>query len=209
MLGGDGSGRQCASQGSRFSRPLSPLSDQRTETTSHTGGRPPAVQGATPPRGWYSPLPLLNRVPSSIVARVPCELSDPLRRGEVTTVVATARAPEKSDALRIALRERSLAISVGASELAQVPWPAACPLVVEVKDGELRIPASTIALRTGAPGEMPIVTGLFSQLDLRPEKRRRSRLRRGTTRRRPPSGSALQAPWPWPWRSSPSGSSPQ
>ena len=82
------------------------------------------------------------------------------------SILATARRPEQTQALRIALRGNSLRIDVGASEIARVPWPATCPLVVEARGFELRLLGRTFPLQTGTPGEMPIVTGLFSQLDL-------------------------------------------
>jgi hypothetical protein len=128
---------------------------------------PPELPRSTPKQGWYAPLPLLNRVPASIVVRIPCGLSNALRRRPESTVIATARRPGKSDALRIALRGRSLGIDLGATEVARLPWPAACPLVVQLKDGQLRLADRTILLHTETPGEMPIVTGLFSELDLR------------------------------------------
>jgi hypothetical protein len=91
----------------------------------------------------------------------------PLGNEDDTTVLATARRPAESGGLRIALRNRSVAVEIGGVEAARAPWPSACPLTLEVSDGTLRVGGRAVRLSTGAPGEMPIVTGLFTELDLR------------------------------------------
>ena len=129
---------------------------------------PPATLPAeSPQRGFYAPLPLLNRVPSSIELQLPCELAAPLRDVRPVLVLATARRAETAGALRIVRVDDALRISVGALEIAELPWPASCPLRVEVADGELRLPSRAVRLRTGTLENMPIVTGLFTGLDLR------------------------------------------
>jgi len=132
---------------------------------------PPTLPSSAPARGWYAPLPLLNRVPSSIVVWLPCALAPPLRDDAPVTIIATARHPERTDALWIALRGKSLNVGVGESEIARLPWPTACPLRMEMRDGELRLPGRTLELRTGTLADMPIVTGLFSNLDLQAGER--------------------------------------
>lgn len=128
---------------------------------------PPSVLPAeTPDRGWYAPLPLLNRVPASIVLRVPCGLAPPLVRDGQVRVLATARRPRQAGAFWIEQASDSLRAGVGTSELAAVPWPASCPLHLEVTEGELRLPDRVVPLDTGALDDMPIVTGLFTTLDL-------------------------------------------
>jgi len=128
---------------------------------------PPAtLPGERPERGFYAPLPLLNRVPSSIEVTLPCGLAPPLRDARRVTVLATARRAETAAALRIVRGDEALRISVGASS-AELPWPVSCPLRVEVADGELRLPGRAVRLRTGTLENMPIVTGLFTDLDLR------------------------------------------
>ena len=82
-------------------------------------------------------------------------------------VLATARRAQTAGALRIVRVNDALRISVGASEIAEVPWPESCPLRVEVADGELRLPGRAVRLRTGALENMPILTGLFTGLDIR------------------------------------------
>jgi len=129
---------------------------------------PPAISPVQAPRdGWYAPLPLLNGVPASIDVRLPCHLSPPLRADGSATVLATARRPRAAEALWIVQEATTLRIQVGVSEIAAVPWPASCPLRVEVADGEIRLPTEVTGLRTGTLDDMPIVTGLFTNLDLR------------------------------------------
>ncbi len=132
---------------------------------------PPPVQAAeTPSKGWYAPLPLLNRVPSSIEVNLPCGLSRPLRSEGPVTVLATARRPRATGALQITQEGRILRIAVGRSQIGSVPWPASCPLDIEVADGEVRLPSGRTKLRTETLDDMPIVTGLFTNLDLRSGK---------------------------------------
>jgi len=129
---------------------------------------PPATLPAeSPERGFYAPLPLLNRVPASIEVQLPCGLAPPLRDARPVTVLATARRAETAGALRIAGVDDALRISVGASDVAELPWPTSCPLRVEVADGELRLPSRAVSLQTQTLDDMPIVTGLFTGLDLR------------------------------------------
>ena len=129
---------------------------------------PPATLPAErPAQGFYAPLPLLNRVPSSIELTLPCGLSPPLRDARPVKVLATARRTQTDGALRLVRAGDVLRISVGASEVAELPWPTSCPLRIEVANGELRLPGRTVPLRTGTLEDMPIVTGLFTGLDLR------------------------------------------
>ena len=128
---------------------------------------PPATMPVDrPARGFYAPLPLLNRVPASLKVMIPCNLAPALRRSEPTTVLATARRTSAAGALRIVLRDKKLGIAIGDSELAGLTWPESCPLRFEVADGELRMPGRTVGLETGTLENMPIVTGLFTGLDL-------------------------------------------
>jgi hypothetical protein len=137
----------------------------RGESAEYTW--PPATLPAgTPSEGWYAPLPLLNRVPASVDVRMPCTLSPALPSDGPITVLATARRPETADALRIVLDGDSLRIRVGEQEAARMPWPGSCPLGVEISGGMLHLPGRDVALRTETLEDMPIVTGLFTGLDL-------------------------------------------
>jgi hypothetical protein len=114
--------------------------------------------------GWYAPLPLANRVPASLDVRVPCGLSPALRPGRAT-VLGTARKPG-AQALQITLAGRELRIAAGERALKRIPWPASCPLLIRVSGGKLRVHGTVERLRLPTLGEMPVVTGLFSTLDL-------------------------------------------
>jgi arabinosyltransferase B len=128
---------------------------------------PAAIPQEAPRKGWYTPLPLLNRVPSSLEVKLPCGLSQPLGRAGRTVLLSTTRRSQDSGGLQILLVADSIQIRVGRSDVASVPWPASCPLLVDVRAGRLRTASRDVALHTGAPDEMPIVTGLFTGLDLR------------------------------------------
>ena len=130
---------------------------------------PPArVPAAAPLLGWYAPLPLLNRVPSSIDVDVPCELAPPIDETRPSvTVVATARQPRSKQALQVVLKDGAMQVEIGARQLASVPWPESCPLFIAVRSGTLTLSGERFQLKTGTLDDMPIVTGLFSSLDLR------------------------------------------
>jgi hypothetical protein len=137
------------------------------EVRSEYAWPPTELPEETPTTGWYSPLPLLNRVPFSLDLRVPCNLAPSLTSRGSATVLATARRPNDPAALRVLLARGELRIEIGQSELARLTWPSACPLAVRIEDGRLRLPDRAIRLETPALARMPIVTGLFTTLDLR------------------------------------------
>jgi hypothetical protein len=138
------------------------------ETKQATYRWPPREIPTTTPRaGWYTPLPLLNRVPEAIELTLPCGLSPPLRQRGRATVVSTARRPERSPALVASLGSERLVIETGGIERTSLPWPESCPLRLVVEDGELRLPGRTQRLELPTLDDMPIVTGLFTGLDLR------------------------------------------
>lgn len=124
------------------------------------------VPAGTGTAGWYAPLALLNRVPESIDVRLPCAVTRREGSSGPVTMFSTARRPEQADALRIVWSDRSVRISAGREELARAAWPDACPLDVQIRGGELRLPARTIRLGLSTLDHMPVVTGLFSGLDL-------------------------------------------
>jgi hypothetical protein len=68
--------------------------------------------------------------------------------------------------LRITLAGPELKIAAGDRAFARIRWPASCPLVIRVSNGELRFQAAAEPLQLPTLGEMPVVTGLFSTLDL-------------------------------------------
>ena len=142
---------------------LGPARDVRS-TYVWPGATLPAGTGTA---GWYAPLALLNRVPGSIDVRLPCAAARPEGSRGPVTMLSTARRPERANALRIVWSDRSVRVSAGRQELARAPWPEACPLDLQIRGGELRLPSRTIKLRLSTLDRMPVVTGLFSGLDLR------------------------------------------
>lgn len=81
-------------------------------------------------------------------------------------MLSTARRPEQVNALRIVWSNGSVRVSAGRQELARAPWPDTCPLDLQIRDGELRLPSRMVKLRLSTLNHMPVVTGLFSGLDL-------------------------------------------
>ena len=129
-------------------------------------------------RGTYAPLPLLNRVPESLEFVLPCGHSPPKRDSPPLLAFATARNPSEAGGLEVTLQQGFVLVEVGGSEYAAAPWPAACPYRVRIADGVLRTSTGTSTkLRTDAPDNMPVVTGLFTRLDLTTEQRLRVSLR--------------------------------
>jgi len=135
---------------------------------------PRALPAGTPERLWYAPLPLSRHRPEALTARVPCVLPRRLRpSARRVTVLATARSPERANALAILREGDALAISVGGRPLARVPLP-----LVDTDQGcayEVRVEGNRWAVEGGPEnaalgGEleaMPVVFGFFSALDLR------------------------------------------
>src|SRR5919197_1588146 len=154
----------CAAATALFAAVVAAVGPAKGERSTYAWP-PPELPASSPQRGWYAPLPLLNRVPASIDVRVPCDLAPALHGARSPTVIATARHPRSVGALRISRQAGALRISVGTADVATVPWPTACPLDVVVADGQVRIPNRTISLETDTLDHMPIVTGLFTDLD--------------------------------------------
>ena len=130
---------------------------------------PPVVRTATPERGWYTSLPLLGRVPEELTVNLPCGLAPPVRPTSKILVFGTARRPTANAALRIVLEGDQLAVYVGAVDRYRVQWPQSCPLKVSIADGILETGSRRTALETGTH-DMPIVTGLFTTLDLQRDR---------------------------------------
>jgi hypothetical protein len=128
---------------------------------------PPALPADGGTVGWYAPLALLNRVPESIDVRIPCAVSRTKGSSGPVTMLSTAHHPERADALRIVWSDSSVLVGAGREELTRVRWPDACPLDLQIRDGKLQLPSRTIELKLATLGHMPVVTGLFSGLDLR------------------------------------------
>ena len=137
---------------------------------------PPATLPArTPDRAWYTPLLLTFHRPDEISATLPCALAPALPdAASPTTVLATARRPDNVEGLAVTRAGDRLEIAVGDRLLERVDVGA------ETLDGQecgyrLSIAGARWSLETGnghlvGQGRLeraPMVTGLFSSLDLR------------------------------------------
>ena len=143
---------------------IAAIGPARTEQATYAWP-PSPLPASRPASGWYSPLPLLNRVPETLSVRLPCDLAPPLP-GAAPIVVATARDSRGQPALHVSQSAGVVQVAVGSRELARAPWPGSCPLRIVAADGELRVGDATVPLRLGTLDEMPVITGLFTTLDL-------------------------------------------
>jgi cell wall arabinan synthesis protein len=136
---------------------------------------PPDLPAGAPSRTWYAPLLLTAQRPSSIGADVPCATGAPLQPPvEPTTVLSTARFPERGHGFSVSQARGVLTFRVGGDILARLratqPSGGAsrCSYRVRLEDGAWSISGGTDELDLGGQLEdMPVVTGLFSELDLR------------------------------------------
>jgi hypothetical protein len=135
---------------------------------------PETLPAGTPSRLWYTPLLLAARIPEGVVATVPCSTPRPLpNAARPVTVLATARSPERNGGLSITRDDGQLTVGVGEQDLARVPLSrptsdAECMYRLFVANRRWSITGgpNQVDLR-GDLGQMPVVNGLFSTLDLR------------------------------------------
>ena len=131
---------------------------------------PKTLPEGTPTKLWYTPLLLSRHRPETLTATLPCALSPPLAgAGPEATVLATARYPERAGALSVirgAGRGGELEIAVGEDLLTEIPGTQ-CPHVVSLAGGQWSLASGPERTTVGgALEQMPMVTGLFSELDL-------------------------------------------
>jgi Mycobacterial cell wall arabinan synthesis protein len=137
---------------------------------------PPAtLPDATPESAWYTPLLLSAHRPESIAVTLPCAQAPALAAAEApTTVLATARRPERvggleitrvGDSLDIALEGRVLhRLDLGEEELDGT----VCAFRLHMADGTWALEDGAGQLvEQGAIERLPFVSGLFSDLDAR------------------------------------------
>jgi hypothetical protein len=149
---------------------IGPADDVRT-----TYSWPPRnVPSSTPASGWYAPLLLVRQRPETISATVPCRLPPTLvRTSRPATVLATARAPERTGGLAVTAEGGELVVAVGAEVLDRAPLRPGesgegCAYRLELADGRWSVAGGQRQTEAGgALAEMPVVTGVFSSFDLR------------------------------------------
>jgi hypothetical protein len=127
-----------------------------------------------PERLWYTPLLLARHEPQAITARLPCALPPPLpSASRPVTVLATARDPGRAQGLSVLQRGERLIVQAGDRVLTSVSTAASsasdrsCMFELAVEDRRWSLAGGPNALsESGDLDRMPVVTGLFSALDL-------------------------------------------
>jgi hypothetical protein len=135
---------------------------------------PPAqLPSAAAERVWFTPLVLARHEPASVDVRVPCTLPPGLHGATgAPTVLATARDPEREGALALVRSGNRVSVLVGSNRIDELPLArhaaSSCAYRLTFAPGTFT--------RSGGPsggahqaelGGMPVVDGLFSELDLR------------------------------------------
>jgi hypothetical protein len=134
-----------------------------------------SVPERTPTTTWYTPLLLMRHQPEALTASLPCSPPQQLAdAGRPLNVISSARHPELAKALSVTSIGRALVVSIGATEIARVklvPEDSAgdmCSYDLALADDAWSIRGGRARVElSGALEEMPIVTGLFSGVDLR------------------------------------------
>ncbi len=135
---------------------------------------PPNLPAGQADRAWYAPLLVARHRPESISARLPCSVPRPLPRASRPVVVlATARNAPAIGGLQVTQVGRELTVSVGNDTIERLPLPADGPLAerceyrLEFADGRSTVEGDTSFGSREGSVEMPVVSGLFSSVDLR------------------------------------------
>ena len=147
---------------------LGPATDR---TATYTWPTEP-LPAATPDRHWYTPLLLIQRSPATFEATVPCSGIRPLpRTPRPLTLLATARRPIEAGALSITSSSGRLVAAVGGTELASFRLDSEpgqpCVLDVQMGDGRWVLRHDESVDQGDFEGDLPIVAGLFTGVDLR------------------------------------------
>ena len=148
---------------------VGPAGDVRT-----TYSWPPAsLPESTPSSAWYSPLLLIRHRPEAIAATVPCSLPAALPRAErPTTVLATARFPERRGGLAVTREDSRLLVKIGRDLLTRIDLEAApaadgaCAVDLRLAGGRWSVDGPGVNVGGGELASMPAVSGLFSALNL-------------------------------------------
>ena len=135
---------------------------------------PRPLATGTPSRAWYTPLLLVRHRPESISARLPCSLPPALPAAPTPlTVLATARLPRANDGLAVTRVGQELVVGIGDRVLTTValsperPEQRRCSYTLRIADDRWSLAGGPDDIAQGGALEaMPIVSGLFSGLDL-------------------------------------------
>jgi hypothetical protein len=135
---------------------------------------PPTLPSGTPSRAWYTPLLLTRHRAEAVAANVPCVLPAALADAErPVTVLATSRFPERNEGLAVIRRQGQLVVRIGGIEVMRTALKAGgsaggeCSYRLSLAGGRWMIDGGPEEIeRSGVLPAMPVVTGLFSGLDL-------------------------------------------
>jgi len=136
---------------------------------------PGELPSGTPSRLWYTPLLLIGRTPETVSARIPCSLPAPLpAAARPTTVLATARFPERSRGLAVTRSDGRLVVGIGDRVLSRLDLPTAsasdpeCAYMLRIAGSRWSLEGGPDQVTLGGGLEaIPVVNGLFSALDVR------------------------------------------
>jgi Mycobacterial cell wall arabinan synthesis protein len=132
---------------------------------------PPRVLEGRPARLWYTPLLVARQRPETISAVVPCSLPPPLPDAtQPVAILATARSPERVDGLAVVRTGDRATFSIGGRVFAHAdlrPGTDDCAVLLSLGAGRFQVEDSSGEVQEGGLATMPVVTGLFSALDLR------------------------------------------
>jgi len=135
---------------------------------------PGALPETKPTRVWYTPLLLTWHRPEAISTNLPCSLPPALPRAErPVDVLATARFPERNEGLAVRRAEGELIVGIGRDILTRLDLPTAptdggeCGYRLILRGGRWSLDGGPERIaRGGTLAAMPVVSGLFSGLDL-------------------------------------------
>jgi hypothetical protein len=135
---------------------------------------PRALPADAPSRVWYSPLLFAARVPETLSARIPCSVPEALPNADnPVSVLATARSPTRIGGLSVTSNAGRLTVRVGDTVLARLPrtspadGEASCAHELRIESGRWSIDGGPSGRsRSDDLGFMPVVTGVFSEVDL-------------------------------------------
>jgi arabinosyltransferase C len=138
---------------------------------------PKQLPSESPTRLWYAPLLLSARIPESITARLPCSSARPLPGASDPPIVfSTARRPQDNGGLVVRQDGAELVVGTGPREVVRLPLTLAaagtegCSYALRVAGGRWSVsggPDDVELDLSQQAGSMPVVNGMFSELDLR------------------------------------------